>query len=224
MTNEVKSGSESVETAAIDTGEKPESSEPASPSSRHDTKGAGDRRARPRRNLGDAKISIKSAALGLVVLALIIGLVVTSWLLIDARSDIQTMNDQAAANAKAEQIATDYSVGAAAMDFTKSEEWKKRLTAGTTTELANRLNQAATSMEQITAPLQWTSTSTPIAATVRSEENGVYVVDCFVSVMTKNNQAPEGVQSTATYSVTVDSNRDWQITDVGGIAAMLGEK
>lgn len=39
--------------------------------------------------------------------------------------------------------------------------------------------------------------------------------------ITKNNQAPEGVQSTATYSVTTDSNNDWQITDVGGIGAMM---
>jgi Mce-associated membrane protein len=110
------------------------------------------------------------------------------------------------------------------MDFTKTAEWKERLTKGTSPELAKRLTDAATSMEQITAPLQWTSTSTPINATVRSVDDGKYVVDCFVSVLTKNTQAPEGVQSTATYSVTVDSNNDWLITDVGGIGAMLGSK
>jgi Mce-associated membrane protein len=79
-------------------------------------------------------------------------------------------------------------------------------------------------MEQIITPLQWVSTSTPIAAKVRSESNGIYVVDCFVSVLTKNSQAPEGIQSTATYSLNIDSRNDWVITDVGGIESALSEK
>jgi hypothetical protein len=36
-------------------------------------------------------------------------------------------------------------------------------------------------------------------------------------------QAPDGLQSTATYSITVDSNKDWQITDVGGVDSALGK-
>jgi len=42
-------------------------------------------------------------------------------------------------------------------------------------------------------------------------------VDSFVSVQTKTIQAPDALQSTATYSTTIDSNNNWQITDVGGI-------
>jgi Mce-associated membrane protein len=37
-------------------------------------------------------------------------------------------------------------------------------------------------------------------------------------------QAPEGLQSTATYSITIDSNHDWQISDVGGIGSVVGQK
>jgi len=40
-------------------------------------------------------------------------------------------------------------------------------------------------------------------------------------VMTKTAQGPDPLQSTATYSVTIDSNKDWQITDVGGIGAAV---
>jgi hypothetical protein len=30
--------------------------------------------------------------------------------------------------------------------------------------------------------------------------------------------------STATYSLTLDSNKNWQITDVGGIGALTGQR
>jgi Mce-associated membrane protein len=45
-----------------------------------------------------------------------------------------------------------------------------------------------------------------------------------VGVQTKTVQAPDGLQSTATYSITVDSNHDWQISEVGGIGAVVGQK
>jgi hypothetical protein len=80
-------------------------------------------------------------------------------------------------------------------------------------------------MEQILVPLQWVSTATPLAAKVRNRNNGVYDVDSFVSVQTKTVQGPDALQSTATYRVTLDSNNNWQITDVGGIGtASMGGK
>jgi Mce-associated membrane protein len=78
-------------------------------------------------------------------------------------------------------------------------------------------------MEQVLAPLQWKSTAKPLATKVRSDSGGVYTVDSFVSVMTKTMQAPDGLQSTATYSITIDSTNNWQISDVGGIDAALGK-
>ncbi len=79
-------------------------------------------------------------------------------------------------------------------------------------------------MEQILVPLEWNSTAQPLVAKVRSDTNGIYVIDTFVSVLTKTTQAPDNLQSTATYSITIDSNDNWQISDVGGIGAVAGSK
>ncbi|WP_018178669.1 hypothetical protein [Jongsikchunia kroppenstedtii] len=174
------------------------------------------------RKVGDYQISLKTMAAAALAVALIAVAAVSIWMWVDKSDQLDAMKSTAAGNAHAEQVATDYAVGAAQMDYQKINDWQARLTKGTSPELANRLTQAATSMQQIIAPLQWSSTSTPISAKVRSESGGVYVVDTFVNVVTKNTQAPDGVQSTATYSVTIDRNHNWLITNVGGIGAMLG--
>jgi hypothetical protein len=96
--------------------------------------------------------------------------------------------------------------------------------AGTSPELNDKLSKAAESMQQILIPLQWTSNARPLIAKVRSNTAGIYVVDCFVSVQTKTMQAPDPLMSTATYSLTLDSNKNWQITDVGGIGALTGQR
>jgi Mce-associated membrane protein len=124
---------------------------------------------------------------------------------------------------KAEDIAADYAVNAAAMDYQDFNAWKVKLVKGTSPELKDKLSKAAGSMEQVLAPLQWKSTAKPLATKVRSDAGGIYVVDSFVSVLTKTMQAPDGLQSTATYSVTIDSNNNWQISDVGGIDSALGK-
>lgn len=121
-------------------------------------------------------------------------------------------------------MALDYAVNAAQMNFSDLGGWKTKLVAGTSPELNAKLTKAAGDMEQILVPLQWTSTAKPLAAKVRSDSGPVYVVDCFVSVLTKTSQGPDPLQSTATYSITLDRNQNWQITDVGGIGATLAQK
>lgn len=139
----------------------------------------------------------------------------------DARASLAAMQETAKSQQHAEQVALDYAKGAADMNYQDLPSWTKRLTANTSPELAQKLKEASASMEQIIVPLQWVSTPTPIAATVRSEHDGVFVVNCFVSVMTKNVQAPDGVQATATYTVTINKNSNWVITDVGGVDSAL---
>jgi len=56
----------------------------------------------------------------------------------------------------------------------------------------------------------------PITAAVRSEHDSVFVVNCFVSAVTKNIQAPNGIQSATTYTVTINQKGNWTIPDVGG--------
>ena len=131
---------------------------------------------------------------------------------------------QAANSSHAEQIALDYAVNAAVMDYKDLGPWKQNLVKGTTPELNDKLTKAATAMEQILLPLQWSSTAKPLAAKVRSDDNGVYVVDAFVGVMTKTVQAADTLQSTATYSITIDSNNAWKISDVGGIGSVVADK
>ena len=49
-------------------------------------------------------------------------------------------------------------------------------------------------------------------------------VDSFVSVLTQTLQNPDPLRSTATYSVTIDGDNGWQISDVGGVGAAVGQK
>ena len=169
-------------------------------------------------------ISVRTLALGTLISALVAGLAVMTWLYIAANRKLEAEGQQARDNQHAEQVALDYAVNAAVMDYKDLAPWKRALVEGTTPELAKKLTDAANAMEQIVLPLQWSSTAKPIAAKVRSHSNGVYVVDSFVSVMTKTVQAADNLQSTATYSVTIDPASGWKITDVGGIGQVVGEK
>jgi hypothetical protein len=142
----------------------------------------------------------------------------------DARHQLDAQAAQSANYAHAEKVALDYAVSAATMDFKDLQAWHVKLVAGTTPQLTKKLSDAGTSMEQVLVPLQWSSSAQPLIAKVRSSTGGIYVVDSFVSVQTKTVQAPEALQSTATYSTTIDSNNNWLITDVGGIGSAMGPK
>lgn len=178
---------------------------------------------RPGRRLS-ISIGIRGLVLGVVITGLVAAAATFGWLYFDSRRELDATTRASANDAHAEKVALDYAVNAAAMSYQDLNSWKVKLVAGTSPELNDKLTKAATSMEQILVPMQWTSTAKPLTAKVRSVNNGVYVVDCFVAVQTKTIQAPEALQSTATYSVTLDSNNNWQITDVGGIGAVTGAK
>jgi Mce-associated membrane protein len=166
-------------------------------------------------------VAVKPLALGLVVALLVIGLAVVTWQLRSTSDELSSIHSAEAGRAQAEQIALDYATGAAEMDFRDLPTWRTRLTQGTSSELSNRLTQASSSMEQIISPLQWTSTAQPISAKAVAGDGGIYSVDCFISVMTTNSQAPEGIMSTATYKLTIDSGDDWKITEISGIDSAL---
>lgn len=168
-------------------------------------------------------LSIRGLIVVLVMVLLAATAAVFGWLYVDANDKLAAQAAQTADYQRAEDIAAKYAVSAAEMNYQDFGAWKENLVAGTAPALKDKLLQAADSMEQVLAPLQWQSTAKPLATKVRSDVAGVYTVDSFVSVLTKTMQAPDGLQSTATYSVTIDSNADWQITDVGGIDAALGK-
>lgn len=169
-------------------------------------------------------LTVRSLVVGVVMALLAAGLTVMTWLYFGERRTLQADALATQNTHKAEQIALDYAVAAAAMNFQDLNGWKVNLVRGTSPELQDKLSKAANSMQQLLVPLQWTSTAKPLVAKVRSDTNGVYVVDTFVSVLTKTTQAPDNLQSTATYSITIDSNNNWFITDVGGISAVVSGK
>ena len=169
-------------------------------------------------------ISLRGLVIGAVILVLLAAVAALSWLYVGARHQNDVQAARLADNAHAEQIALDYAVNAATMDFKDLQAWHVKLVAGTSPELSKKLSDAGTSMEQVLVPLQWSSTAKPLVAKVRSATGGIYVVDSFVSVQTRTIQAPDALQSTATYSTTIDGNNDWQITDVGGIGSAMAPK
>ncbi|SPX87989.1 Uncharacterised protein [Mycobacteroides abscessus] len=180
---------------------------------------ASDVKSEPRR----VSLSVKTLLVSATIVLLAVGLAVTTWLYFGERATLQAGARATANRQKAEQTAMDYAVNAAAMNFQDLNSWKTQLVKGTTPELSSKLSKAATSMEQLLVPLQWTSTAKPLTAKVRSEGDGAYVIDTFVSVLTKTTQAPDNLQSTATYSITLDAS-SWLITDVGGIGAVAAGK
>jgi Mce-associated membrane protein len=169
-------------------------------------------------------ISLRSFLKAAVIVALVGAVGVLAWLYVGGQRKLDEQTRRSENNAHAEKVALDYAVNAAAMNFQDLNAWKVKLIAGTSPELKEKLTQAATSMEQILVPLEWSSTARPLAAKVRSVTGGTYVVDSFVGVLTKTVQSPDPLQSTATYSVTIDSAKNWQITDVGGIGSVVEQK
>lgn len=184
----------------------------------------GDERARGTRARRQISLSVRSAAVTVVIILLVAAVGVMTWFYLGAQRKLDDQARQADGNAHAEKIALDYAVNAAAMNFKDLDGWKAHLVAGTSPELKDKLTKAGSSMEQILVPLQWNSTASPLAAKVVSQTNGTYVVDSFVSVLTQTLQNPDPLRSTATYSVTVDGNGGWQISDVGGVGAVVGQK
>lgn len=214
MTDDDPSISES-ESSDLDMGDlKSDSAESAIKS------GAKTRTSVPRR----LSVSARSGVVTIVIACLVGAVSVMSWLYIRAQNQLDTQARRSQDYSRAEKIAVDYAVNAAAMDYHDLSGWKAKLVAGTTPELKGKLTKAATSMEQILIPLHWDSTAEPLVAKVGSETSGVYTVDSFVSVLTKTVQAPDGLQSTAMYSITIDSNKDWQISGVGGVSSLVNRK
>ncbi|WP_433713292.1 hypothetical protein ACQP2U_03080 [Nocardia sp. CA-084685] len=173
---------------------------------------------------GTVSIRVSSVVLGTVIGALVIAVAVLSGLLVSASGDLADRNDREAADKKAEQVATEYAVGAATVNYQDIPSWVAKLKANTVPQLANKFDATAPKLEQILVPLKWTSTAAPITAKVMSEQGGTYKVDVFVNVSSTNAQSPEGAQTTVTYNVTLDKNSEWKITDVGGVDGALPVK
>ncbi|MFB7722522.1 hypothetical protein [Nocardia sp. NPDC056100] len=156
----------------------------------------------------------------LVAVPVIIAIVL-AVLLVSARGDLADRDARAADDARAEQVASDYAVGAATVNFADFDSWVARLKKNTAPALATKFDATAPKLQDLLTPLKWTSTAAPISAKVVSAAAGVYKVNVFVNVSSTNAQNPDGAQTTVTYNVTVDRNAEWKISDVGGMDGAL---
>ncbi|WP_228797441.1 hypothetical protein [Nocardia nova] len=159
-----------------------------------------------------------------VIVVLLAVAIVFGCLYFSARSTLSDRDAAAAGDKHAEDIASKYAVGASTIDYHDVKSWIERLKTGTTTQLAAKFDATAPQLEQILLPLQWTSKATPLSAAVTSESDGIYKVNAYLDVTSTSAQTPDGGRTTVTYSLTIDRNADWKITDVGGLQNALPTK
>lgn len=161
-------------------------------------------------------IRLSTVVTGLVVAALLIGTCAFAGLYFTASSDLSSRDARAADDKHAQRVALDYAVGASTIDYRDSKAWFDKLKTHTTTQLSAKFDASAPQLEQILLPLQWTSKANPISAVVTSESGGVYKVNAFLTVNSTSVQTPQGGATTVAYTLTIDKNNDWTITEVGG--------
>ncbi|WP_405494124.1 hypothetical protein [Nocardia sp. NBC_00511] len=169
-------------------------------------------------------IRLSTVLTGIVIAALAAATLVFAGLYLSANSTLADRDSKESTDRHAEQIASDYALGASTIDYHDVKGWIGRLQAGTTPQLSAKFDATAAQLEQILLPLQWTSKATPLSATVVSEADGVFKVNAYLNVTSTSAQTPDGAQTTVTYSLTIDRASGWKITDVGGLRNALPAK
>jgi len=117
--------------------------------------------------------------------------------------------------ARPRQIAEQYALGAAAMDYRDMAAWKKRVVWHTSPELTRTLEAAAADLDEVARGVDMVSTASEANSVMApSTDPKVTIVKVFVNVTTKSSVRPEGFTSIASYKLTMDNTRDYLITDV----------
>ncbi|WP_330255990.1 hypothetical protein OG874_16355 [Nocardia sp. NBC_00565] len=166
-------------------------------------------------------IRLSTAITVMLSVLAVASITVLTVLLVSARGELADHDAHAADEDRSKQVAMDYAVGASTIDYRDTKAWYTKLKANTTPQLAGRFDATAPQLDQILLPLQWTSTAHPITAVVTSSSSGIYKVNAFLNVTSTSVQTPQGGQTTVTYSLTIDKNSGWKITEVGGLDGAL---
>ncbi len=140
------------------------------------------------------------------------------------RDDYQGLKTQNAQAQRAEDVASDYAVKAAEIDYRDFDPWFAALKTGVDDAMIKQFADTEPVLRQLLGQLQWVSKGTLVGSDIKSQNNGVYVVQVFVDVQVTNVQSPGGVKTTALYPITVDKNKNWAITDISGGVAPLSTK
>lgn len=121
----------------------------------------------------------------------------------------------------AETVAGKYAVDAATFDHQNLQPWLAALKNGTAEELDSRFDVAYKTLSPLILEVQWSQTAELIAAKnvdVRGDRQ--FVVQVFVSTRMTSNQNMDGLNTVTPYTITLDRDADWLITDVAGIAGV----
>lgn len=156
------------------------------------------------------------AAVILLALAITFGVLWTN-----SSDDLSSVRAQQANDSKAEKIAGEYAVAASTFDYKNLAPWKTALQTGVSDQLKPKFDSAVNVLNPLLQQLQWVSTSKLLASVVSRRDGNTYNVQVFVGMNSTSSQFPNGMNSTATYTVTLDKASNWTITDVGGIGSGL---
>ncbi|WP_019202602.1 hypothetical protein [Tsukamurella sp. 1534] len=161
-----------------------------------------------------------------VVTAVVTGLLALSILFAvlwnGSRTELDGLERDAADRARAEQVAADYAVAVATIDYRDPAPWRAAMVAGVTPELKARLEAAVGTMNQVLQPMQWVSTATLDDAVTTSVDGDVFTVSVYLGVERSTVRGAGRDPGETVYTITLDRSRDWIITGVGSpLTSML---
>ncbi|WEL94373.1 hypothetical protein P1N98_05635, partial [Tsukamurella tyrosinosolvens] len=166
-----------------------------------------------------AGATVTTVVITVVILALLAASITFGVLWGLQKSENSDMKAAAAEKAQAEKVAAEYAAGASTFDFKDLGPWRTAIVKGVSPELKTKMDATAGAMNQLLQPLQWVSKGTVMDAVVNSQSGPIYKVSAYVKVEATNVQAASGRDVLTVYNVTLDKDKDWQITDVGGSLA-----
>ncbi|HNP56913.1 MAG TPA: hypothetical protein PK331_09620 [Gordonia sp. (in: high G+C Gram-positive bacteria)] len=160
-------------------------------------------------------LSVRTLVLGLVGALVAFGLIFGVVDNIRVRGQLNDLRDQNANNAKAEQVAGEYAVRAATLDYKDLTPWAANLKKGVSGELSKQFDVAVPAMQQILTPIRMSTTATLVSSKTTDVAGDIYRVTAVVDVTTKSLQTPDGASSLAAYVLTLNKADNWMITAVG---------
>ncbi|GAA2052587.1 hypothetical protein [Williamsia deligens] len=205
---------EEVAAGKVD-GEKADSTATADGEKKAETETKADTGATP----GRRRVLVGVLTALVVILAVVAGVAVYSA--VDYRDDYTTLRDANSDAQRAEDVASQYAVRAALINYRDFDPWFAALRTGVDDKMRQQFTTSESVLRQLLGQLQWVSKGDLVGSDIKSQNNGVYVVQVFVDVQVTNVQSPGGVKTTALYPITVDKNKNYSITDISGGVAPL---
>lgn len=160
-------------------------------------------------------LSVRSIVASLLLIVLVAALGVFVVRDISARKDLNALRADVADRTAAENVAGRYAVNAATLDYRDLTPWIANMKKGVSPDLRKQYDLIGQTMDQVLTPLRMQTSADLIVAKTVSTSGDVFRVQAVVDVNTKSVQTPNGSNTTATYTLTLDRSKDWMITSVG---------